>query len=115
MSEPTTPTTFHLDTISANGTPFRFVLTPQEERPERSSVRYYDRRYASAPGEFGYHPSNFNEHGQGCGGARSADDFMGSHDFGLRGWHEVDAWDVDVHTRRLVGTWIANVLGLETR
>jgi hypothetical protein len=111
MAEPITPTTFHLDVTGANGTPFRFVLRPIGSDGD-ATVRHYDRRYTLKEGEFGYHLTNFNEHGQSCGPATMSDDYSPDSDFGLAGWHDVRAWDIDVHTRRLVGTWIANVLGL---
>ncbi len=112
MPEPITPTTFHLDVTGANGTPFRFVLTPDDDNPARSSIRYHDRRYTLNDGDFAYHPRNFNEDGQACGPDDCADSYSPDDSCGFRGWHEVDAWDVDVRTRRLVGTWIAHVLGL---
>lgn len=105
------PTTFHLDVTSANGTPLRFVLTPGHA-PESSPVRYYDRRYTLAPGEFGYHPVNFNEDGQGCGPSLNIDAFTEGPDRTIRGWHEIDVWDIDPRTRALVGSWISHVLNL---
>ena len=111
MTEPIIPTTFHLDVTGANGTPFRFVLTPDDDNPAKSLVRYYNRRYTLNEGDFGYHPVNFNEDGQSCGGGLYTRDFTEEFGSGFAGWHNVRAWDVDVRTRRLVGAWIANVLG----
>ncbi len=101
MPGPVTPTTYTLDMTGGNGTPFRFVYWPAD-----NAVRYYNRRYPLPEGE----PSRLNhqtEDGQACGGALAADDFtVASGGYGIRGWHEVDAWDIDVRTRELVGAWI---------
>lgn len=100
------PETYTLDTIGGNGTPFRFVFWPGENG---GTVRYYDRRYPMAEGETGYGINRWNENGQCCGGARSVDDFVGPHVYGLRGWHEVDVWDVDRATVVMVGDWIEEI------
>ena len=113
MPEPTIPTTFHLDVPGANGTPFRFVLIPDNDTPARSRIRYHDRRYTLNEGDFAYHPRNFSEDGQACGPDQYADSFTTASDFGIRGWHEVDAWDIDQGTRVLVGLWVSHVLGLD--
>lgn len=103
------PITFHIDLTGANGTPFRFVFLPED-----GSVWQYDRRYAVEAGKQNH--AHFTEDGQLCGGARSTRDFPGTSIYGLRGWHEVDVWDVDMDTRNFVGFWlkrIADTNGLE--
>lgn len=75
------------------GIPLVFVWDPDEEK-----VRYYDHRYAGQPG--------FTEYGQDCGPALCADSFSPDATSGIRGWHEVGAWDLDARTVRLVGTWL---------
>jgi hypothetical protein len=102
------PETFHIDLTGGNGTPFRFVFLPDD-----GSVWQYDRRHTiKAPDQT--HP-NFNDDGQLCGGTFAPSDFIGK-DSGIRGWHEVDAWDIDRATVRMVGIWlthIANAYGLD--
>ena len=109
MTEPTTPTTYTLDMTGDNGTPFRFVYNPTD-----GTVRYYDRRYTRTEGEYGYGINHMCEDGQACGGALTADNFTVSSGYGIRGWHEVDAWDIDRRTRELVGAWLnlLNVRGI---
>lgn len=75
------------------GVPLLFVWDPGTEK-----VRYYDTRYA---GQFG-----FAEYGQDCGAALYATSFQPDATSGIRGWHEVDAWDLDATTVRKVGTWL---------
>jgi hypothetical protein len=109
MDKNTTPVAFHIDLTGDNGTPFRFVFLPDD-----GSVWQYDRRYAVGPDEES--SPTFSEDGQQCGGAHSTMDFPATSIYGMRGWHEEDAWDVDVHTRNFVGLWlkrIANAYGLE--
>lgn len=103
MTEQTTPETFTMDLTGGNGTPFRFVFWPHEND---GTVRYYDRRYTLTEGEPGYGLNHTNENGQCCGGARAAIDFIHHGGFGLMGWHEVDAWDVDRLTMIAVGGWL---------
>lgn len=74
---------------TANGIPMLFVLDR-----DKATVRYYDRRYAGRPG--------FTEYGQDCGPALAVDSFSPDATDGIRGWHEVDVWDLDAHTVRLV-------------
>lgn len=59
MQTQPTPEIFYLDVTGANGTPFRFALTPsgkpyrQEDDPDApmvGKVMYFDRRYPAAPG-----------------------------------------------------------------
>jgi hypothetical protein len=78
---------------TANGIPMMFVRDP-----EKGTIRYYDRRYADRPG--------FTEYGQDCGPALTDDNFSPNATHGIRGWHEVTAWDLDARTVRLVGTWL---------
>lgn len=78
---------------TANGIPMLFVWDR-----DKGTIRYYDRRYARKPG--------FTEHGQDCGPALMAVDFHPNATHGIRGWHEVDAWDLDARTVRLVGNWL---------
>lgn len=99
--EPVKPETYSLDVVGGNGTPFRFTYWPSKDE-----VGYQDRRYPSQPTEPQYRPFFYDEHGQGCGPVLLSDTFTDSGGFGIRGWHEVDAWDVDRHTVALVGTWI---------
>ena len=86
---------------TANGIPMLFVWDR-----ETNEVRYYDRRYPVQPGSPGYGINNATEHGQCCGGARLASDFSPDAERGIRGWHEVDVWDLDARTVRLVGNWL---------
>ena len=95
------PEIFTLDLIGDNGTPFRFMYWP-----EQGEIRYYDRRYPTTPDKPGYGINHFNENGQACGGPLLDTDFTPLADYGIRGWHEVDAWDIDRDTRRIVGKWI---------
>lgn len=98
------PGTYTLDLIGKNGTPFRFVYMPAEGK-----VQYFDRRYTLTPGEPGYGPNQMNENGQSCGSALLVSDFLPPRRTGFRGWHEVDAWDVDGDTRYWVGEWLAQI------
>jgi hypothetical protein len=66
--------------------------------PATSTVTYYDRRYAGEEG--------FTEHGQACGPAFPLDAFDPNADHGIIGWHEVDDWNLDARTVRLVGAWL---------
>ena len=79
--------------VTANGVPMMFVWNPSTR-----TVRYYDRRFAGQPG--------FAEDGQDCGPALPADSFSPHATVGILGWHEVDAWNLDARTVRLVGTWL---------
>lgn len=88
-----TDTRFTFAATTDSGIPMMFVWDPDSE-----TIRYYDRRYAGQPG--------FTEHGQDCGPALSADSFQPDATDGIRGWHEVDAWDLDARTVRLVGMWL---------
>lgn len=93
--------TYTLDITGGNGTPFRFVYKTG------GTVRYYDRRYPTLPDEPHYHPRNYNEDGQKCGPDFNVESFTdASAQSGIIGWHEVDAWDIDAATVRLVGTWL---------
>lgn len=103
MEKQPDPATFTLDVTGANGTPFRFVY----EAGDRN-VRYYDRRYPTQPDEQHYHPRNYNEDGQMCGPALLTESFTRGHG-GILGWHEVNAWNIDWHTVRLVGNWIMTI------
>lgn len=98
------PGTHTFDLIGANGTPFRFMFWPGTDE-----VRYYDRRYTLTEGEPGYGINHTTEWGQCCGPSLLPETFTDDHRMGVRGWHEVDAWDVDYITRRIVGTWIKMV------
>jgi len=92
MTDTTTPAdTFAVTT--ANGIPMLFVLDR-----EQATVRYYDRRYAGKPG--------WPEHGQGCGPAFAVSSFSPDATHGIRGWHEIDVWDLDAATVRRVGNWL---------
>jgi hypothetical protein len=104
------PATFTLDITGGNGTPFRFIYFPGEE-----VVRYYDRRYTLTEGEPGYGINHMNENGQCCGGALSVDTFTDCSSSGLRGWHEVDAWDGDRATMIIVGDWLELIMERSTR
>lgn len=73
--------------------------------PDDATVQIYDRRYAGQPG--------FTEHGQRCGGPQSASDFHRDATTGIRGWHDVDHWDMDARTVRLIGAWL-HVSGFTT-
>lgn len=97
------PTTFHIDLIGANGTPFRFEFTPYEG--PHGTVRYRDRRYTLSEGEPGYGINHTNENGQACGPVLGPEAFTGGKP-GIRGWHEVDAWDIDRITVGIVGIWL---------
>lgn len=101
----TNPEIFTLDVIGGNGTPFRFVFWPK-----LGDVVYLDRRIPTQPGEAGYRPYHYDENGQRCGAALDADNFTPDAQHGIRGWHEVDAWDIDRSTRRLVGSWIKLIM-----
>lgn len=106
----TKPMTYTLDLMGGNGTPFRFVFFPEE-----LVVRYYDRRYTLTEGEPGYGINQMNEDGQACSPSLAPATFTNHCNHGLRGWHEVDAWDVDRATMVLVGDWIEmlqEVLGI---
>jgi hypothetical protein len=98
------PETFHIDLTGGNGTPFRFVFWP-----EVKTVRYYSRRHTLTEGEPGYGINHTNENGQACGPALSFTDFVPLCNYGIRGWHEVDAWDVDGETMRMVGLWLTHI------
>lgn len=88
-----TPLAHTLAATTANGIPMMFVWEPGAD-----TVRYYDRRYAGQPG--------FTDYGQQCGPDLSADSFQQDATHGIRGWHEVDAWDIDARTVRLVAAWL---------
>lgn len=75
------------------GTRLKFIWDPTTD-----TVRYYDRRYAGQPG--------FPKHGQECGPSLPPESFNPDNPSGIRGWHEVDAWDLDARTVRLVGLWL---------
>lgn len=118
MSEKTNPETFILDATGANGTPFRFILTPSAkpwgreadpDAPMVGSVQYLDRRYTLKPGEPGYGPNHTNEHGQSCGPKLSPWSFI-TNRHGFRGWHEVSAWDLDAPLVDFVGSWIQHTM-----
>lgn len=98
----TEPTVFRFDIVGANGTPFRFVY----DTAEPDTLRYYDRRYPLAEGELGYGINHMTEDGQACGPVLSVNHINWSHPRGFRGWHDVDAWDVDRATVTMVGDWI---------
>lgn len=102
------PVTFHIDLTGGNGTPFRFVFLPDD-----GSLWQYDRRHATKPGE--ETNPQFNEDGQLCGGAVAPSDFTGKVT-GIRGWNQVDDWDIDRATVGMVGVWlqhIADAYGLD--
>ena len=101
MSDTTVPATYTLDMTGGNGTPFRFVYWPAD-----GAVRYYDRRYTRTEGEYGYGIDQMCEDGQSCGPVFNATSFDPHTIYGIRGWHEVDAWDIDRATVQLVGTWL---------
>lgn len=105
MTQQVDPEVFTLDLIGDNGTPFRFMFWPKT-----GDVKYYDRRYPAQPDEPHYRLNHYDENGQNCGPGFVADDFPLSSSHGIRGWHEVDAWDIDRGTRSLVGQWIHRVL-----
>lgn len=114
MDKNTTPVAFHIDLTGDNGTPFRFEFSPNES--PYGTVRYRDRRYTLTEGKPGYGINHTNENGQACGPAMLPSAFPATSIYGMRGWHEEDAWDVDVHTRNFVGLWlrrIADAHGLE--
>lgn len=78
---------------TARGIQMLFVADPAAR-----TIACYDRRYAGQPG--------FTEHGQACGPAFALDAFtLGATD-GIVGWHDVDEWDLDAHTVRLVAAWL---------
>lgn len=109
------PEVFTLDLIGGNGTPFRFMFWPKEHQAtEEGTIRYYDRRYILTEGEPGYGINHTNENGQSCGGPLLVSSFTNAYNYGfgsgIRGWNEVDAWDIDRHTVALVGNWIASIL-----
>lgn len=107
MEKQPDPEVFTMDTIGGNGTPFRFMYWPREEQfGELGTVRYYDRRYPVQKGQPGYGINHATEDGQCAGGALYPSSFHPDAQFGIRGWHDVDAWDVDMMTARLVGRWI---------
>jgi hypothetical protein len=116
MTEQTTPETFYLDVIAANGTPFRFVLTPSArpyrrgddpDAPMVGKVMYYDRHFTYQPEDEMYRPGAYDENGKNCGPAMYADAFDRHRPGqGLCGWHDERAWDVDGVTVGLVRTWI---------
>lgn len=101
MTEQVKPETHSLDLIGGNGTPFRFTYWPSTD-----TVSYQDRRYPSQPNEPQYRPFFNDEHGQNCGPALNADTFRNHGNTGMRGWHEVDAWDVDRASMVAVGDWL---------
>lgn len=102
------PDVFTLDVVSANDIPLRFMFWPRQ-----GVVRYHDRRYTLQPEQPGYGINHTNENGQCAGGVMLPGDFSADAESGIRGWHEVDAWDVDAATCRLVGTWLAALTGGE--
>lgn len=104
MTERAKPETYSLDLIGGNGTPFRFTYWPRTE-----TVAYQDRRYPTQPDEPHYRPFHYDENGQNCGPAMAYTDFVPLSNHGIRGWHEVDAWDLDRDTVRLVGTWLETI------
>lgn len=115
MNKQADPEVFTLDVIGGNGTPFRFMFWPKEDQAtEKGTVRYYDRRYTLTEGEPGYGINHTNEHGQACGGPLLVSSFTNAHSSGfssgIRGWHGVDAWDIDRQTVKLVGGWIHSIL-----
>jgi hypothetical protein len=67
---------------------------------------YYDRRYPTRPDELAYRPFFNDENGQHCGPYLEESSFTGDRKYGIRGWHEVDAWDIDRRTVIMVGDWI---------
>lgn len=95
------PETYSLDLIGGNGTPFRFVYWPSTD-----TVSYQDRRYPSKPDEPQYRPFMHDENGQNCGPTLTYTDFVPLSDSGMRGWNEIDAWDIDRSTMRRVGMWL---------
>lgn len=101
--------TYSIDVTGTNGTPFRFVLWPATD-----GLRCYSRRHTLAPGQPGYGFNNACEDGQACGPAFAASTF-GSFEGALRGWHGVDAWDVDDETMSLVGAWIQHTMAAHAR
>lgn len=100
------PASFHIDLTGGNGTPFRFEFTPDEG--PHGQVRYRDRRYTLTEGKPGYGINHTNEDGQACGPALMPYSLIDC-DSGIRGWHEVDAWDVDRATVQLVGAWLRHI------
>jgi hypothetical protein len=86
---------------TSRGIPMLFVWDRTD-----NTVRYYDRRYTLTPDQPGYGINHTCELGQCCGGPRMASDFRPDDTHGIRGWHEVDAWDLDARTVQLVGTWL---------
>lgn len=84
---------FRFTATTANGIPMMFVWDPAAR-----TLRYYDQRFAEQPG--------FTEYGQDCGPALLADSFQPNATQGIRGWHEVDVWDLDARTVRAVGMWL---------
>jgi hypothetical protein len=99
------PKVFHTDLTGANGTPFRFVLWPEENR-----VLYYDRRYTYVPGQPGYGLDTINENGRVCGPWITPADLSAARNTGLCGRGGEGAWDVDPRTVRLVSAWAEHVL-----
>lgn len=100
------PTTYTLDMTGDNGTPFRFVYWSAD-----GAVRCYDRRYMLAEGEPGYGINHTCENGQACGPAFAFTDFVPIGHHGIRGYNEIDAWDIDRRTRELVGAWLTLLQG----
>jgi hypothetical protein len=105
-------TTFQMDVIGENGTPFRFMYWPKDK-----VIRYYDRRYVLEEGDPGYGINHTNENGQSCGTALLMESFVPVRPVeghGMRGWHEVEAWDVDAATMHLVGVWLTHIIERST-
>lgn len=101
MPDPTGPTTYTLDMPGDNGTPFRFVYWPAD-----AAVRYYDRRYTRAKSDIGYGIDHKCEHGQACGPRLHPTDFTAFDADPIRGWQNMDVWDVDRRTVQMVGVWL---------
>lgn len=106
----TRPETYTLDITGDNGTPFRFVYELG------GTIRYYDRRYPTQPGEPHYHPRNYNENGQNCGPDMLIESFTETDSAsGIRPWHDVEAWAIDPGTQVLVGNWLRMLKGRDPR
>lgn len=107
MNEHEQPDIFHIDLTGGNGTPFRFEFTPGEG--VHGAVRYRDRRYTLTEGKPGYGINHMNENGQSCGPVLDPSTFTDHGNSGIRGWHSVDAWDIDRKTVVMVGMWLSHI------
>lgn len=108
--DPKMPESYTIDLMGDNGTPFRFMYWPGS-----GMVRYYDRRYTLTEGEPGYGINHMNEDGQACGPVLTPEVFTQHGGTGMRGWHEVDSWDVDRATMTVVADWLEMIMERDVR